>query len=346
MKEEKTKVNYRLVLNEIWKRRKYYFIVLPITFIIASVYIFSIPRGYSTTTKMAPEVDNGANGSTLGSIASSFGFDISEMQTNDAITPMLYPELLEDNGFISSLFYVKIETSDHKIKTDYYHYLKDHQQYPWWTKIIGGIRSHFASKEIVQTPQKKFDPYHLTKKDNDIVSMIRNSLKLSVDKKTGEISLIVKDQDAFVCKIVADATRQHLQEYITKYRTHKARKDYEYYLKLTKEAKATYEKARRIYGRYADSNTEIILQSYRSKQEDLENDMQLKFNTYSTLNTQLQAARAKIQEKTPAFTIVQGAAIPIKPDSPKRVIFIVTMLFVSFFATSIYVLRDIILPKE
>ena len=176
--------------------------------------------------------------------------------------------------------------------------------------------------------------------------MIRKNLKLSVDKKTGEISLVVKDQDAFVCKTVADATRQHLQEYITKYRTHKARKDYEYYLKLTKDAKDTYEKARRLYGSYADSNTEIILQSYRSKQEDLENDMQLKFNTYSTLNTQLQAARAKIQEKTPAFTIIQGAAIPIKPDSPKRVIFIVAMLFVSFFVTSIYVLRDIILPKE
>ena len=87
------------------------------------------------------------------------------------------------------------------------------------------------------------------------------------------------------------------------------------------------------------------MQAYKMKADDLENDMQIKFNTYSTLNTQLQAAKAKIQERTPAFTLIKGAAVPIRPDSPKRVMFILTMLVVSFGFTTLYILKDIIKEK-
>lgn len=102
------RVNYKLVLQEIWKRRKLYFIGLPIVLILSCLFIISIPRTYSSETKMAPEVDSPTSGSTLGSLASSFGFDLSEIQSSDAITPLLYPQLIDDNGFISELFGIKI----------------------------------------------------------------------------------------------------------------------------------------------------------------------------------------------------------------------------------------------
>ena len=70
--------------------------------------------------------------------------------------------------------------------------------------------------------------------------------------------------------------------------------------------------------------------------------MQLKYNTYSTLNTQLQAAKAKIQEKTPAFTLIQGASVPIKASEPKRMFFVLGMTFFAFIVISLYVLKDII----
>ena len=69
--------------------------------------------------------------------------------------------------------------------------------------------------------------------------------------------------------------------------------------------------------------------------------MQLKYNTYSTLNTQLQAAKAKIQEKTPAFTLIQGAAVPIKASEPKRMLFVLGMTILTFILISLYILREI-----
>ena len=80
------------------------------------------------------------------------------------------------------------------------------------------------------------------------------------------------------------------------------------------------------------------MQSVRLKAEELESEMELRFNTYSTLNAQMQAAKAKVQERTPAFTIIKGAALPNKPSGPKRMIFVFACLLAAFVITCIYCL--------
>lgn len=139
---------------------------------------------------------------------------------------------------------------------------------------------------------------------------------------------------------MADSVKERLQTFITNYRTNKSRIDEHHYKKLVDEAKTDYEKARRIYGSYADANTDVMLESFRAKQNDLENDMQLKYNTYTTLMAQYQAAKAKVQERTPAFTLVKGAAVPIKPTGPKRMLFVVGMLFLASLVTSFFILKN------
>jgi len=341
----KSGVDYRAVIKEIWKRRRIYAIVLPVTFVLSCLYIICIPRTYFSETKVAPELGGAGTKGTLSSLASSFGFDLSEMQSSDAITPLLYPELLNDNGFIAELFSIKVKSKDGTINTDLYTYFKKYQKIPWWTKCVYGIIDLFKSKEnkgIVT----KFNPYRLSKDDADVVSGIRSAVTVKVDKKTGVITISTNAQDPLICKTIADSVRGHLQTFITRYRTNKARMDYAYYKKLAADAKHDYERARQLYGSYSDANTDAVLVSFRSKQDDLENDMQLKFNTYSTLNTQMQAAKAKIQERTPAFTLIKGASVPIKAGKPKRMIFVIGMVFFAFCATSIYIMRDIVLPKS
>jgi LPS O-antigen subunit length determinant protein (WzzB/FepE family) len=70
--------------------------------------------------------------------------------------------------------------------------------------------------------------------------------------------------------------------------------------------------------------------------------MQLKYNAYTSIQTQLQIAKAKLQERTPAFTILKGAEVPVKPAGPKRMIFVAVMLLLTFMGTSVYILRNIL----
>jgi len=333
MEEKKTLkvIDLKKVIKEIWTEKRLLYKTLSIAFFLASIYIFSLPRFYTTDTKLAPELENSLGKGSLSSIASSLGLNIGEMQTTDAITPLLYPDLMEDNGFITSLFNVKVKSKSGNINTTYYNYLKNRQKEPWWVSIF--------STEKNENDTKSIDAYNLSKKDDDIASIIRDNISLHVNSKSGVISITVQDQDPFICKSLSDSVREKLQTYITNYRTNKARTDYKYYKKLTLNAKQEYEKVRRQYASMADASTNVSLKSVELRMEDLENDMQLKFNTYTNLNNQLQAAKAKVQERTPVFTILKGAAVPIKPAGPKRIIFVGVITLLTFIGTAIWIVR-------
>lgn len=336
-------IDLREVFKKIVANKKLFLKTIPVVFVLSCAYILCIPRYYSTATTLAPEIGGSSEMGGLASIASSFGFDLSNMQSADAINPLLYPDLMDDNGFVAALFNIKVQSADGEISTTYYEYLKKHQKHAWWKYPIGWVKKLFAAKEDDGKAGSKFDPYHMSKKDDDIAGLIRKNIALSVDKKNGVITISVQDQDKLICKTIADSTRSQLQKHITEYRTTKSRADMEYYRQLMLDAKQQYDKSRQLYASYSDSNIDPILQSVRLKVTDLENEMQLRYNTYSTMCAQYQAAKAKVQERTPAFTVIQGAAVPIKPAGPKRMLFVIGMCLLASIILCLYSIRDILI---
>jgi Capsule polysaccharide export protein len=178
----------------------------------------------------------------------------------------------------------------------------------------------------------------LTPRQTAISSVINANVVCDVDDKTGVITINVTDQDPLIAATMADSVKSRLQTFITEYRTSKARNDLENTKKLCMEAKRRYEKVRQQYGAFSDANQELILESVRSKQEDLENDMQLQFNTYNALASNLQDAYAKVQAVTPAFTTLQSATVPIKKAGPHGLRIVLVLLVIGFFATTVYAL--------
>ena len=346
-KKELEVIDLRVVFKKIYERRRLFIKVLPIVFVLSCAFILCLPRYYQSTLSLAPEIGGTSGlGGTLGSLASSFGLDLGSMETTDAINPMLYPDLMEDNGFVVGLFDIKVKSKDGEIACSYYDYLLKHQKRPFWQYVIVWVKKLLPKdEEHVINKGNKLNPYVLSKRQDEICKLIRDKVSISIDKKTAVISISVEAQDPLICKTVADSVKERLQTFITNYRTNKARIDEKHYKNLVDEAKADYEKARRLYGSYADSNMEMVLESYRAKQTDLENDMQLKYNTYTTLMTQYQMAKAKVQERTPAFTLVQGAAVPIKPAGPKRMFFVGGMCLLSIVLISLYSIKDFLIEE-
>lgn len=346
--EENVKqIDLRLVFKRIREHKKLFFITLPIVFVLSSYIILCVPRTYTSSTSMAPETSSGMpDGGSLGDLASSFGFDLPTGKSADAISPLIYPDLMDDNGFVTALFKVNVKTVDQKVNTTYYDYIKHHTKTTWWEDFITWTTKKLAPKDSLSgNDTNVFDPYHLTKLDNDIVKVIRGSIKVATDKKTGVINITTKTQDPMVAKMIADATRAQYQKYIIQYRTKKLRNDVDHYKTLVNQAKAEYEKVRKEYGKISDADMDVVLESVRLKQNDLENDMQLKYNSYTVLMTQLKAADAKLQEHTPVFTTIQGAEVPIKPSGPKRILFVLGSVFVVFIIITIYSIRDIIFAE-
>ena len=171
----------------------------------------------------------------------------------------------------------------------------------------------------------------------NIAKEMEDKVVCDVDKKTLVITIDVTDTDPYIAATMADSVRVRLQKFITDYRTSKARIDLEYNKKLLVESEARYEKARKTYADYADANRSILFESMRSERTKLENKMQIEYRAYSQVLAQLQLAEAKVQEETPAFTILQPATVPVKKEGPKRVILCFAFMFLTGVVTTLYV---------
>ena len=309
---------------KVWAERRWILKCCGYAVIVGLVIAFSIPKEYTATATIAPELSDGKSGGGLSSLAAMAAINMNASSSADAIYPDLYPDIVSSTPFITELFDVHVESLNAKIDTTLYGYIDDYQRSPWWSavtsapfKVLGWIISIFKDKEEPRD-NAKLDPFHLTNEEADVVRALSQRISVFVDKKTGLTTLSVTMQDARIAACLTDTVMSQLQNYVTEYRTNKARKYFQFQQSLFERKKKEYEKAQEEYAKFADANKNIILLSYRVEQERLENDMRLAYNVYTSVAQQLQVAEAKVQEITPVYTIVEPATIPIRAAKPNK----------------------------
>ncbi len=327
-------IDFGAIWQAIKSNRKLYYIVLPIAFVVAMVIARSIPPYYKCEVMLAPEA--GGGGSSMGqlaSLASSFGVSLGGGGNagGDAITPSLYPDMMKSTDFKTSLFPIKVHGKNDKTSITYYDYLKNEWKEPWWKDFFGLM----APEKIKDTLVNNFE---LTGEQARIAGMINKNVLCKIDKKTNLISISVTTQDPYIAALLADSVKARLQDFLTDYRTKKSRHDLEYAEMLQSQAKKDYEHARQKYVEFVDANQDVVLESIRQKQTDLENDLQLQYNNYNTLSAQVLAYKAKVQEATPAFTTLQRATVPLGPAGPNRNQILFVCLFLAALFTTIWIL--------
>lgn len=343
---EESSVDFIKLFKLLNQRRRLYCKVLGITFVVACVIQFSLPKYYTCEVMLTPEMASGGKLGSLGSLANMMGYNMSASGTSDALGPLLYPDLMTTIDFKLRLFPIEVHKKDSTRMMTYYDYLCNEQKSPWWTQAIVGTLEFVLSPLMKEKEEKPLDPFELTREQMNIMKLIDKRIVCDVDNKSYVITISVTDQDPLVAALIADSVQRQLQEFITEYRTKKARHDLEYTQKLYDEAKGKYTQARKEYAEYADANQGLIWESARIRLAELENEMQLLYNNYNSLSMQLLAAEAKVQQDTPAFTTLQSATIPVKKSAPKRIRNVLIFLFLAFAGTSVYILHkeDELLP--
>lgn len=336
------------IVSELWRRKKLFYKVWAITFVLSCIWILPQPRYYTCEVKLAPEMSGEDVGGGLSSIAQSFGFNIGGVGGQDAIYPELYPDLFESPEFIVGLYGIQVKTKDGEISTNYFTYMKQHQKPNWllvpYIKARNWVNGLFEERDTTPrgTGNGDINPFMMNRDDYKLMTTIMGNIKCSVDKKTNVITINVTDQDPLICATMADSVKDHLQAFIIRYRTSKAQEDVTYYQQMRDSAEQDYDKAIEAYSRFCDTHKGIILQSFQSERDKLEGELSLRQNSLAVMETQLQSTKVKLQEKTPAFTTLQSAVVPIKPAGPKRMLFIIGMMLVASLLLSLYVVKDML----
>ena len=333
---EEQEIDLMDLLRKVIAIRKTLYKAAGIGLVVGIIIAFSIPRQYTVSVTLSPEMGSDAKSSGLASMAASFLGASAMSSTPDALNATLSSEIVSSTPFLLELFDTRVQTLNGDLDTTLVTYL-DEQRAPWWSlllgapgKAIGAIKGLFTEEpDTVAT----LNPFQLTKEESEKIKFLRENIQAEIDKKTGITTLSITLQDPKVTAMVADSVVAKLQQYIINYRIAKAQEDCAYLEQLYKERQQEYYDAQQRYARYVDANKSLVLQSVRTEQERLQNDMNLAFQVYSQVAQQLQVARAKIQEEKPVCAVVEPATVPLQPSGTSRKVIVLGFIFLAVCVT-------------
>ena len=334
--DEEIEIDLMDLLRKVIGIRKKIYKAAGIGLIIGIIVAISIPKQYTVEVTLSPEMGNNKGGGLSGLAASFLGSGVSMGDGTDALNASLSADIVSSTPFLLELSNMKVPVSgSEKISLSSY---LDEESSPWWSyvigfpgMVIGGVKSLFIEDEdeSIFLDKASQGTIELSKKESQKIESLKKKIVASVDKKTSMTSVTATFQDSKVAAVVADSVVKKLQEYIIDYRTSKSKEDCLYLEKLFKERQQEYYEAQKKYADYMDSHDNIILQSVRTEQERLQNDMSLAYQVYSQVASQLQIARAKVQEEKPVFAIVEPAVVPLEPSGTSRKVYVLAFIFLS-----------------
>ena len=304
LQPEEQEIDIMELIAKLWKRRRTILIWCGVGAVLGLVAGFSIPKTYSASAVLAPEMEESMS-SGVSSIASMMGVNLDN--SVDAINFQLFPDVVSSTPFIYELFDLQVKTADGELETTLLDYMLEHQKSAWWSyvvkapfKLLGWVKSWF--------------------------------------EKEGKTTVSLEMQDPLVVTTVMNAIISNLKDYMSDYRTSKARQDAENLTVICEQRKQEYYAAQQAYARYSDANKNVILQSAQAERERLQQEMNLAFQVYSQVATQLEAARIKEQEAKPVFAVVQPPVVPLQKTAPSKVKYLVIFTFLAGCCAAAWIL--------
>lgn len=330
-----SEIDYKELLAKAWAGRKLIILVTGIFIVFGLISALTMTRKYTTTVTLVPELGKSASASSLSSITSMLGLGGNRSGTSaDAYNVTVYPEVVASTPFVTRLFDIHVSDPENEIDTTLIGYLT-RETFSISGLVVKPIMSLFANDSIETT--NKVDIFRLTEKQAQIVEYLNKAIIADVDKKTGETTITVTMDNPVIAATVADTVCSYLREYITEYRTKKAREDLANYQRIADESHQKYLQASRAYAYYQDHNRGLILNAAISEGTRLSNELNIASQVYSQMKLQAEAARGKLIDEKPVFAIIQPASVPLQPDnSRKKVLLIWT--FVGFALSCAWVL--------
>jgi uncharacterized protein involved in exopolysaccharide biosynthesis len=333
--DEELEIDLMDLLRKVIGIRKKIYKAAGIGLIIGVIVAISIPKQYTVEVTLSPEMGNDKAGGLSGLAASFLGSGVTMGDGTDALNASLSADIVSSTPFLLELSAMEIPVTKNEVMT--LNTYLDEETSPWWSyvigfpgMVIGGVKSLFTEEdEIASFDKTSQGAIELSKQDSRKIATLKKVITASVDKKTSMTSVTATFQDPKIAAVVADSVVKKLQEYIIDYRTFKAKEDCIYLEKLFKERQQEYYIAQKKYADYLDSHDNLILQSVRAEQERLQNDMSLAYQVYSQVASQLQVARAKVQEEKPVFAVVEPAVVPLEPSGTSKKIYVLAFVFLA-----------------
>lgn len=352
--EKELTIDFRALWRLVKDRKWFITIFSFMVGLITAITLFLKPNEYTSVASVMPELESSSSGGLgkFAGLASLAGIDLSTIATSDAVRPDLYPNIINNTPFFLYLLDQKVKTSDGQTFSFLTFYKKAYEidedpSNAFSFSLIESLRKLLGieSKQIVATSDMKGQVIYLSEEKGEIIEVLQEKIVASMDKKTGVISISVELPDPLTAAHVAQISMKYLTDFVTNYRTEKARLDVEFLSQRLSEAKGKFYNVQARKAQYSDKfQADLMrLQTADVQRERIESDYKVSSTFYNQLLQQYESAKIKVQEQTPVFKTLQQPIVPYEKSGPRRLIFVLASII---FGVVLAILLSIIQTKR
>jgi uncharacterized protein involved in exopolysaccharide biosynthesis len=325
------------LIRTLWQGRVR-LVLFVVIFAALGVVVALLTRSeYASEARIMPEMNSGSGDvfRRLASVAGFGGIDLSDAEGVDAVRPDLYPNVLQSTPFILYLLDQPVVTSAGE-KLTVAQLLDPEGDKPSFS-LLSWLRPAPVTTPT-PTPTGPNKPVKLTMQQQQLAEEIEKRVTARLDTRSGVISITAQMPDASAAATVAQQAMNYLTQYVTSYRTEKARQDLHFYSQRLTEARRRYQTAQYNVFHYNDQHKYLVVQSATMDRQRMEAELTIAQTVYTELSRQYEQARLKVQERTPVFKVLEPPKIPLLRVSPKRAVLVLTYALVGFILGIVYLL--------
>ncbi len=349
----KNEVDLGKLFKEFWKKRKFISYVTGVFLVIGILVAFTSKVEYQASCKLLSE-NQGSTIPNIGGLASLTGFNIPISKNSEQLSPKLFPEIIKSVPFQLDLIHepIHFQILDSTMSSFiYFTHIASPSIFEQMTitSILGKIKNVF-SKKIEEKTEEKIDILHVLPKEWSVIQNLRERFKIEVTAKTGVIEVTTEMPDFYAAAQMTNILVKKLTAEVISYKTEKTKTNLFFIKDRYNECKTAYEKKQKILARYSDRNKNLSSSLVRIEYQRLQNDMDIAFEVYKNLASQLEQAKIKVKEETPVFKILDPVTLQQNPIKPKKKLIIFIFILVGMMSAIITILvkklMKLVIQKE
>ena len=322
------------MVQVVWQARRRVVLTTVVFAAFGIVVALLMTPEFRSEARIMPEMNTGSGDvlKRLASVAGFAGVDFSEAEGVDAVRPDLYPNVLQSTPFMLHLIDQPVVTTGGHATTVGRVLLPDDGG---WT--LNKLFSVTKKEAVTQAPTgKPNEPVCLSIRQQELAEEISERVSAKLDTRSGIITIAATMPDANVAASVAQIAMNYLTQYVTAYRTDKARQDLLFYTQRLTEAQRRFQTAQFSVFQYADQHKNYVVQAATMEKQRRDAELSIAQTVYTELSRQFEQAKLTVQERTPVFKVLEPATVPLKRTAPKRTLVVLLFAALGFILTVLY----------
>lgn len=352
VEKEKPTIFSEDIIRYLIDRRKRIIFFGICSFVLGVIIALLSTKEYTSNAVIVPQMNSSQGVSKkYAKIASLAGINLNTGESN-SILPTVYPVILSSTPFQKELLETPLTIRGQDSVVTLTHYLSEIKKPSFLDNVKkytiglpGLIIGSFTSQQEA-TPSKRRDTtlFELTPTEKGQIGFLENAVKVKYDDIEGYIEINGTFPEPLAAAELTHRAYKLLEEYVIEYNIQKSKEELDYIQERFAEAEANFFSKRASYGNFRERNQNLITSSAINRGEQYKIEYDLAYSLYSDLGLELENAKLQVKKDTPIFTIIKPVTIPTDPSAPKKIMIIITTVFLGVLLAIVLILYKFFKP--